>query len=402
MLTQDAKELISYGCWDHLKAHDLDGNILVSIPAHDGDFFPETTDDHIAELRKAVQSKKGLTHDFWPVRVDIDITQQCPDNCYFCYSRPYSTDPLYRNATITIPQFSALLQELADGGTKTIRFTGGGEPLSHPEFTSVVQIPKKLGLSLCVITNGTLLTTNNRELLRENVDHIRLSLNAATDKTRQKIHRSSKLTSIKTMMEHVRYLTGTTPKNAPTVWVTFLLVPENIDEIIIATKMVRDIGVNSISFRPIYHNRIRQFTDTERQRLAEQLHRAKELHAPPDFSVFIPKRDVEFAWNTKPEMQFGHCISCKLRTVVESTNEGLLIKICGLHRGSNGTCLGVIKDKTSFKTIWQSSLCREKLENRPKLCPKCIDLSMNTTLTGIWNALLTDPTSIFHPYDKQA
>jgi MoaA/NifB/PqqE/SkfB family radical SAM enzyme len=395
MSAQDMISFTKYGCWNHLKARDLNGNILMTIPAHDGDFFPETTDDHIVEMRKAVKSEKGLSYDFWPVRVDIDITQQCPDNCYFCYSRPYSTDPVYQNATITVPQFRALLKELADGGTKTIRFTGGGEPLSHPEFSTLVQIPRELGLSLCVITNGTLLNTENRVLLRDTVDHIRLSLNAATDRTRQKIHKSTKAASITTMLDHIRFITQTAARSVPSVWVTFLIVPENIGEIAIAAEMARDTGANSISFRPIYHNRIRKFTETERQQLTEQLNRAKKLHTPPHFSVFTPKRDVEFAWNTKPQKFFDHCISCKLRTVVETANNGLLIKICGIHRGNKGTSLGVIDDTTSFGNIWRSNQCKEALKNRPGGCSNCIDISMNDTLTKVWNVLSTSPASTF-------
>jgi len=337
----------------------------------------------------------------WPVRVDIDVTQRCTSRCYFCYSRRYATDSPYKEAEISLEEFETLIAELAQGGTRTIRFTGGGEPLIHPDIRAMIPIPQRYGLRSCLITNADLLDDELSDLMVMHLDHVRISLNAATNTTRQHLHRSQasgiELGHIITQLQHMVQLRHERwqGQHHPLIWTTFLLLPENVNEIEAAAQAMLAVGADSISFRPIYHDLSRQFQPTELQILHEQIQRARALHNPPVFQVFAPKRELHPAAHLPPIKHFSHCLSCSLRTVVEATKQGLLLKLCGLHRGTGGESLGLILAGGSFSEVWHSSHAAAALSRRPARCSNCIDVSMNVTLAGVLNILQNHPEAIF-------
>lgn len=408
-IPKDSSDFKSYGLWNGLSAFDQAGRLLDVIPAHDGDFFPESPLDYVKLLREAVSSKKNDNYEFWPLRVDIDVTQRCTDNCSFCYSRLYAFNPLYHDADISVSVFETLLKELAEKGTRSIRFTGGGEPLMHPEFRKMLPMPRYNGLRSCVITNGDFLDRTICELIVSNVDHVRVSINAAQNDTRQLLHRPrSSVNDLSTIFNLIRYMAQLRDsmwplQRKPLIWTTFLLVPENIDEIYLAAQIVKDCGADSISFRPVYHDLLCPFSKSELDTLQHQLKLALSLHSPPSFQVFTPKRDITAIWQISPQSQFPKCISCRVRTIVEVTNLGPMIKICDVNRGMHGErmgvageSLGLVKNKTPFSELWNNHDTKRILSNRPESCGEhCIAFSMNITLNKVWEVLLEHPEATF-------
>ncbi|MFX0074623.1 MAG: radical SAM protein [Candidatus Hermodarchaeota archaeon] len=401
-----------YGLWNCLVVLDERGKHLGNIPAHDGDFFPESPLDYIESLRTAVRSKISLENlkPLWPIRVDIDIIQECTDHCKFCYSRKYALDPPYHKASISDRLFFDILNELKKNGTRTIRFTGGGEPLLHPSIKKFIYYVKKCGFKSCVLTNGDLLNTELCKLIVENSDHVRISLNAFTEETRYKLHKpkrkSYNINSLNDIIKNVEFMVKVRnqgrfkEKRRPIVGTTFLLLPENVAEIYDITKKLKATGVDSISFRPVYHDLRDEFSNSQQETLINQLNKVRKFHSPPEFLVFTPKRDVHTVWDLNPRKFFNSCISSKIRTVIESTIEGPKFEICGLYRGSyknrNSVKLKSKGSEFSFQEIWNSEEMNKILSNRPGIiCEKCIDISMNVTLNRVWTFLEENPNAAF-------
>ena len=387
----DSTSNTSYGSWNCLDVFDRDHNLLEKIPAHDGDFFPENPLDHIEVLKTCIKNSYSKS---WPVRVDIDITQKCTSNCFFCYSRKYSNLPLYRNAEIPEIKIDSLIKELAFKGTKSIRFTGGGEPLCHPEIIEILKLPRKYGLRSCLITNGDLLNKEISDSIVRNIDHVRISINASTDKTRELLHRSDSIAnSISDIFQQIEYMMSNRKSNirVPLVWMTFLLLPENIDDIYETADIAKGLKVDSISFRPVYHELSRQFSDNDIKHLSNQLQLAKKLEESPDFNVYIPKRNVNEVWYSIPSDEFSKCISCYTRTIIEATNKGPMVSICGLKRGHPDMRIGFINE--NFSLLWNSNVT--KFKNIIKSCDHCIDISMNKTLNKLEKLFLSETDVTF-------
>lgn len=402
IIPHELSDFQSYGKWNCLCAYNPEGELIDTIPAHGGDFLPESPFDHINELKKYLNHDLTNERILWPVRVDIDITQKCSDNCYFCYSRPYTNCLRYNNAQIDLADFEKIIQDLATNGTKTIRLTGGGEPLIHPQIKDLILIPKKYGLKSCILTNGSLLNEEICELLINNIDQIRISLNAASDQTRLKLHRAkikvNSLSEIYKLIYYSRKLRDMQWPNQrkPLIWTTFLLLPENVHEMEQAIVQAKASGADSISFRPIYHNLSNEINDINEIGIISQLEEFKAKYTDDQFYVFVPKRNFSSVWDISPKSYFSNCISCKLRTIIEATESGQLLTICGLYRGIAEKSLGLINENNSFSTIWYDTKIAEILKSKPLTCNHCIDLSMNVSLNRIFSVLLKEPDAVFY------
>lgn len=79
-----------------------------------------------------------------------------------------------------------MLNELADPKVKSVEFSGGGEPTTHPDIIEIIRHAKSLGLNIGIVTNG-----NSLEKLFPVLDaftFIRISLDAATKDKYQFVH----------------------------------------------------------------------------------------------------------------------------------------------------------------------------------------------------------------------
>lgn len=383
-----------YGQWNALLADQLDGPPEWA-PAHDGDFFPESPFDYIAVLRSAVKAgDPELTQPVVPVRVDIDITQVCNARCTFCFSRPYQTQE-YRKATVRRATLREVLPQLRELGTRTVRFCGGGEPFAHPEIDALLALPHEHDLAFCVITSMDLVDDARASGILDHVDHLRWSVNAGSDRTRLAIHRPARgasllSQSIRRVQQLVRRRSAES-RRKPLIWATYLIVPENVHEIVDCARQMHEIGVDSISFRPVFHGLHTAWSARERTILNDALLAVKQLDRPPGFHVFTPKRDLDEAEGLVPKQHFEQCLSRKLRTVLEPTEGGSTLQSCGMYRGSGARVGHVLHSAEGFPALWQRFQQTPMPVIAPQDCAECIDVSINKTLAFIADVLRRNP-----------
>ena len=61
-----------------------------------------------------------------PVHAELDLTDRCNVACYFCNQQDLRT-----KESIALPRLTDLIDELAEGGLKSVRLSGGGELLTN-------------------------------------------------------------------------------------------------------------------------------------------------------------------------------------------------------------------------------------------------------------------------------
>jgi MoaA/NifB/PqqE/SkfB family radical SAM enzyme len=90
-----------------------------------------------------------------PLVVTFSMTPRCNFKCRYCYG-----DYEHRHHNeITVEQVLALVNELADAGTRFLQLSGG-EPLMFPGIEQVVDLANKRGIVLGMSTNGSLIKRN--------------------------------------------------------------------------------------------------------------------------------------------------------------------------------------------------------------------------------------------------
>ena len=118
-----------------------------------------------------------------PQHVVIDLTNRCNGNCIACWTgspllRDKAPAPAWFERELPGPMVHVLLRDLAAMGCEIVRFTGGGEPLLHPEFEDLARAAAGNGLRCHVTSNGILLRRVSNPAL-EAVSELTVSLWAA-------------------------------------------------------------------------------------------------------------------------------------------------------------------------------------------------------------------------------
>ncbi|ODS33610.1 MAG: moaA/nirJ/pqqE cofactor biosynthesis protein [Candidatus Scalindua rubra] len=119
-------------------------------------------------LRYGRESKKLPSHllqfskDKKPVVV-WSVGQRCNLKCIHCYSQSQNIE--YPNE-LTTKEAKALLDNLAEYGAPVILFSGG-EPLMREDLMELISYARNKGLRAVISTNGTLITEEKAESLKQ-------------------------------------------------------------------------------------------------------------------------------------------------------------------------------------------------------------------------------------------
>lgn len=113
-------------------------------------------------------------------RIYIEVTNVCNLSCPFC--PPHSRAA----ATMSPEVFSRIIDKIR-GRAKTLYFHVKGEPLLHPDLSSLIDIASLAGFSVIITTNGTLLPERYLALAgKERLSRLNVSLHSLAQFDRAK------------------------------------------------------------------------------------------------------------------------------------------------------------------------------------------------------------------------
>ncbi|MCP4549398.1 MAG: radical SAM protein [bacterium] len=127
-----------------------------------------------------------------PQQAVVDLTNRCNNNCLACWTR----SPLLRDKAPSRDWYGQelpgvvvkrLIAELGRMGCEILRFSGGGEPMLHPDFEELVGLTAQAGIRCAVTTNGTYLRQLAPATL-EAVEELTVSLWSATPQSYARLH----------------------------------------------------------------------------------------------------------------------------------------------------------------------------------------------------------------------
>lgn len=266
-----------------------------------------------------------------PVSCEIDPSNQCPADCSFCmFSQYIKTSRVHMKWDV----YLKLIYELKHLGTKSITFTGGGEPLMNPKFNDMAQVAHDLGFEIGLVTNGILMNElQNAELFK----FIRVSLDAGTHETYQKVK------GIDAFSKVVENMTAALKINK-TVGISYVVGPDNntMDELNMAQGLADNLGAAYIQFKPMYING-GIFTDYK-------------LPTSTETTIKTPR------YKTGEKLP---CIIAHLVGVVTADNS---VYYCCQGRGKLNYRLGSISQE-SFESLWRQRLKHTNIALRQ--CPPC-------------------------------
>ena len=335
-----------------------------------------------------VLAKKHI-HD-WPVRADIDITNLCNHKCTYCFSQYQRSEQPRLNMDVRL--FQNLLQELVRGGTKSIRFCGGGEPLTHPEAEKIFTWASQLPVHITLLTNGDLLSGNYQKIFLRPFTYIRFSVDSYDAPTRSRTHGTTK-NSYDMLLNNITNYNSQRVRSGlletTKVGATYLLHPENVNDLFRAVQQLKDAGVDHLSFRQIKGKSFAvRFSNETEIRIFEELRMIKEKLEDEKFQIFVTHRLLTDV-GSYPSKYFSHCNVSRTRVIIETDGA---VQMCPRARGERSwRTLGTIDSDTSFEEIWNSGKRCDQQQQAPDKCEDCIDISSNRTLNEVMSVLSSEP-----------
>ena len=210
-----------------------------------------------AELVHWMQNKDSKK--ILPAQVDIDLTNVCNQDCYYCNSADFRKEkPVQKKYT----EYISLLDKLAGwrahtpksyGTTHTITYPGGGEPTVLTGYEHVIEHTIDHGFLASITTNGSnldrLLDTVHVDKLRK-LAWIGIDIDAGTESLYEQIRRSLTAKSLFTKVcDNARGLI----EAGVNVDFKALINPLNdTDEAVNDLfKLVKELGGRMLYFRPV-------------------------------------------------------------------------------------------------------------------------------------------------------
>lgn len=135
--------------------------------------------EEVAADAEAFRAAVGERRAYRPLYVKIKLMYGCNLKCEMCKHWRETREP-----PLSIPKFTAALDELAALGCRKIHFTGG-EPLLRPQVPDLTAHATALGLRVNMTTNGTLV---DKELAKRLAEAGLRGVNVSIDSPDRRMH----------------------------------------------------------------------------------------------------------------------------------------------------------------------------------------------------------------------
>lgn len=123
---------------------------------------------HHLDVVKKLKEESRAT----PVSIQVAPTSRCNLNCVFCSNINRS-----KHEDLDTDRLIAFMEEFRCLGTKTIEWTGGGDPTMYEGINAVIYKAARLGLKQGMITNGVALSKNVKPESLKRLAWLRISMN---------------------------------------------------------------------------------------------------------------------------------------------------------------------------------------------------------------------------------
>jgi MoaA/NifB/PqqE/SkfB family radical SAM enzyme len=331
-----------------------------------------------------------------PFVVELDPTSMCNLACPDCIS-----GSLLNKEEIPSERLLNLTNEMIEAGVKAVILIGGGEPMMHPAIGEVIDRLGKADVRIGITTNGLFLK-KYLNVTAENSSWVRVSMDAGTDATFNRIRPSSTGKSL--FYSVIRNMEVFARSKRGKLGYSFMIFNEgdfgfkgipikgnsldkfrhlktNVNEIYTAAKLAREIGCDYFEIKPMYD--VNHFAIIQPKELTqivdEQVAMAKELETP-NFKILEASKlwaSLHGESNLEPK-DYKRCAITQARTLITPSG----VYVCPYFRGQEQQKIGDIQNQ-SFSNMWHGTLRKEVINqlNPSKDCSMhCIRHESNQTI----------------------
>lgn len=185
-----------------------------------------------------------------PVMGNLVLTYRCNNACFMCdLPKPW----LYESRgqrEFTVDEWKQVIDDMATIGVVGLSFAGG-EPTIHPKCFELMKHSSSTGLFTHLNTNGYNLHRPKRihEFLATSPESMNFSLDAATPELHDRLRGAPG--SFDRVAKATELLLEARQGRKPAVTYTFVVGPDNCEDLPRFVELARSRGIDSVSFNPL-------------------------------------------------------------------------------------------------------------------------------------------------------
>ncbi|MFA6636249.1 MAG: radical SAM protein [Candidatus Omnitrophota bacterium] len=283
--------------------------------------------------------------DIYPIYIEAAPAGGCNQRCIFC-GLDYTS---HKARFMDVTSWKRFVKIASKKGLKSVLLSGEGEPFLHPEISEFSISAGKEGVDAAIATNGFLMTEDVSGKVLPALSWLRVSLDAATDKTYSLIHGVRK-ECFGTVLENLAKAVKIKKKNGykVTIGAQFLLLNENIKEVKKAAVIARDTGLDYFSVKPYSKHPLsinEAGTEVDYEGLL-RLEKQLEKFSDDGFSVIFRKSAIK---RKLREKSYRRCLGLPFWAYINSAGD---VYPCSTFLGLKKYCIGNIT-REKFSDIWE-------------------------------------------------
>ena len=330
-----------------------------------------------------------------PVYVRVKPINLCNHGCFFCvYSTGFRKkdggeeehiisgmhEDMKEEDVIPTEKMMEILADFSRMGVKAVTYSGGGEPLMHPDIVDIMQRTLELGIDLSIITNGQNLAKERAQVLRS-AKWVRVSIDY-TDGAQMKRFRNVPEKSFDSVIRNIKNFAEIKNKDCDLA-VNYIVHRNNYKNLGGLTRLLKDSGVENVRFSPMYVPDFYEYHKPIADEVNEQLAQIQSL-CDEGFTV-------NSTYNITPGSSHSAVRSykrCYIMQTVPVVGADLKVYACHNKAYDSTGCIGSIKDQ-SFKQLWFSQETKQYFEqfNAKTTCMhECSNDKKNILINDFVNA----------------
>lgn len=298
--------------------------------------------------------------EFYPVTLEVDVSNACNHDCIWC-----TFENFRKSKGVLMPRdiLFRLIDDVAQCGVKAIVWTGGGEPLTHPDIMPAIKQARVKGLKSGLFTNGGLIKEDMIDILITHCEFVRISLDSSNTTTHSKVHKTSREAEFTKIIDNIKKLVKKKKElgSNTVLGITFLVHQENYKEISDAAQLAKDLGVDYIQYKPVIIWGGGPQIDPNVFIKARPFLKEAKSFEDNNLKVFII--DYKFNDIIDNDKNYGRTYNkCYGHPFMGTICADGRVYLCCHSKGIDKYCLGDLKNN-SFRDIWKSKQKKKVVEN---------------------------------------
>ena len=306
---------------------------------------------------------------------ELDLTNKCNHRCPGCCGHNEN------NAELSKEQVESVVRNLRAMDNKGVILSGGGEPTCSPHFEYAIKLLKNAGQNIGLNSHGMNLNERLNEIIAENLEYFRISLDAGSAEMYEKIHGMKPKHFEKTLANIESFANTKARLGSKTSFgVGFLTSNITQGDMESFVRLVKERGADFAQFRPFTGDRLD---------ITNKLLELREKYEDSEFKIvasYQKYKEME-GLNEGAGRGYDKCHGMFFSTVISADFK---VWACLHFRQSAKHFLGDLREH-SLEEIWRGARIREVYNAID--CAKCPILCRNDSFNRTLDKLILDITN---------